>query len=369
MDRLSEYFRKFTSFGVSVLCKDDGPSSIGMHYEKSFICGSFWSICGLKILSGENIPDECLAKILAKLKRCLTVVNSRSKSTEISTAKGFRQYDNEEFYTANIQSTLYAVQIYHLLEKTGTDENEMIRDLIIQDSDLESILMFIKLLWNDKAGFFYNSLNYKSSHDLRHTMSSLCTFVLTNELLRIERNEILEKMQEFVNFDLFFKFIKSHFNQDGGVSLVPGGQSHAAAAFCLIGIFILIDRLHKISKIRIQLLVTWLLGRISVSGGVSGRVGKSNDICYIWWSLATLMLIQKNYRKKIVIFRDDSVPLQIYNFILNSQNKDGGFSSNTSCSKSDPYHSFTALLALCLIDEFVDGAKFSRIDPLFALPA
>lgn len=365
MDSLSEYFGKFIKFGVSILCENKDFNHIAIPYEKSFICGSFWSICGMTICS-ETVQEKDLKRILAKLQECLTLVDS--KGSRCLEAKGFRQYANDEWYTANIQSTLYAVQIYHLLEKTNMYENWEIRKLLADKYDLECILEFIKLLWNGKTGFFYNSLNYNSSHDLRHIMSSLCTFALVQGLLHVPKDEIAEKLQDFVDLDLLFKFVKSHFNQDGGVSLVPGGQSHAAAAFCLVGTLILINRLCKISEIRIKLLITWLLGRISASGGMSGRVGKSNDICYIWWSIATLMLIKKHYPKTIIIFRDKSVPLRISNFILSSQNKDGGFSSNKSCSKSDPYHSFTALLALCLIDEFVKGSQFPRIDPLFALP-
>lgn len=112
---------------------------------------------------------------------------------------------------------------------------------------------------------------------------------------------------------------------------------------------------------------SWLLERISINGGMNGRVGKSNDICYIWWSLATMFMLVKYYKKSVKLF-NQTVIARITRFIGESQNSDGGFSANKSHENSDPYHSFTALLATALLNQFHNQYNIHEIEPLFAIP-
>ncbi|BAM38691.1 uncharacterized protein TOT_010001216 [Theileria orientalis strain Shintoku] len=375
MDNLNEYMSKFLIKGVHLLCTDKNDNyNIKLVNEKSFICGSFWAISGLSA-SKWNINQEDLKKILRRLRLCIKtskidektgVKGDHTQANCTNTVKGFCEFTDQNLYETNIQSTLYAIQIYYMVKRLKQFEKYELDNLLLDDEEVECVVNYAKQLYDKKIGCFYNVnrkplREYNGSEsvpstpfgaDLRHTMAALCTINLCYKILGYSDEEIQKKIENEMNVELIYRRLKEHFNDDGGIALQVGGESNVAGCFCCIGSMILIKRLNSLSTSRIRRLVLWLLERISISGGVSGRVGKSKDICYMWWNLATLTLIRGNHRKATRLF-NENVARKMLEFIAISQNEDGGFSCNKSSTVSDPYHSFTAILSISLLREYL----------------
>ncbi|UKK00124.2 protein geranylgeranyltransferase type II [Theileria orientalis] len=375
MDNLNEYMSKFFIKGVYLLCTDKNDNyNIKLINEKSFICGSFWAISGLSALKWD-INQEDLKRVLRRLRMCiktskiaenLGVKGGDTQTNCTNKMKGFCEFTDQNLYETNVQSTLYAIQIFYMVKRLKQFEKYELDDLLLDDEEVECVINYVKELYDKKIGCFYNvnrkALNeYNSNNrlpntpfraDLRHTMAALCTINLCYKILGYSDEEIQKKLENEINVELTNKWLKEHFNDDGGISLQIGGESNVAGCFCFIGSMILIKKLDSLSTSRIRRLVLWLLERISISGGVNGRVGKSKDICYVWWNLATLTLIKGNYRKSTKLF-NENVARKMLEFIAISQNEDGGFSCNKSSNVSDPYHSFTAILSISLLKEYL----------------
>ncbi|XP_954543.1 type ii proteins geranylgeranyltransferase beta subunit, putative [Theileria annulata] len=390
LNKLSEYLNNFLIGGINLFSAPDSVNKFSekrLLFEKSLVCGSFWSISALTILS-EPISQSNLISLLKLLNSCFTnintfsytSVNSNSSHSSVVTntefgpvLKAFMEYNNN-LYSDNIQSTLYAIEINYLLRNFPLYKQSQsgIDHLLLTSSDLIPIINYIKSLYNPE-GYFFNhfkpSNEYSIPHytDLRSTMSALCAFTLALKLLNYYETQITDELNKSFDLDRIYKFLRSHFNSDGGISLSKNAQSHVAGAFCCIGSLVLIERINSISHKRIKLLISWLLERMSINGGINGRVGKSNDICYIWWCLSTLFLLVKYYDKPVKLF-NQTVIARISRFVEQSQNSDGGFSANKSHENSDPYHSFTALLSIALLNQFHNKYNIHEIEPLFAIP-
>ncbi|UKJ87715.2 protein geranylgeranyltransferase type II [Theileria orientalis] len=375
MDNLNEYMSKFFIKGVYLLCTDKNDNyNVKLTNEKSFICGSFWAISGLSALKW-NMNQEDLKKVLRRLRMCIKtskiaentgVKGDHTQTNCTNVVKGFCEFTDQNLYETNIQSTLYAIQIYYMVKRLKLFEKYEVDDLLLDDEEVECVVNYVKHLYDKKIGCFYNVnrkplkeyngnktvFNAAFRADLRHTMAALCTINLCYKILGYSDEEIQRKLESEMDVEMIYKRLKEHFNDDGGIALQIGGESNVAGCFCCIGSMVLIKRLDSLSTSRIRRLVLWLLERISISGGVSGRVGKSKDICYIWWNLATLTLIKENSRKSTKLF-NENVARKMLEFIAISQNEDGGFSCNNSSNVSDPYHSFTAILSISLLKEYL----------------
>eukprot|EP00916_Digyalum_oweni_P012790 GHVL01021108.1.p1 GENE.GHVL01021108.1~~GHVL01021108.1.p1 ORF type:complete len:115 (+),score=21.79 GHVL01021108.1:470-814(+) len=94
---------------------------------------------------------------------------------------------------------------------------------------------------------------------------------------------------------------------------------------------------------------------IDTGGGFNGRPDKAPDVCYSWWILATLAIINK------VDWIDGE---SLIRFILASQdNEDGGIADRPG-DCPDVFHSFFGIAGLSLLG--VDG--LNSVDPVYALP-
>ena len=73
---------------------------------------------------------------------------------------------------------------------------------------------------------------------------------------------------------------------------MPGAESHAAYSFCAVGALAVIDRLDLIDR---DELGYWLMLRQTDAGGFNGRPEKLPDVCYSWWALSSLVMIQREH--------------------------------------------------------------------------
>lgn len=92
-----------------------------------------------------------------------------------------------------------------------------------------------------------------------------------------------------------------------------------------------------------------------MSGGLQGRPGKLQDVCYSWWALSALSILGKVHWLDV---------LALQRYILNCQDEVGGGISDRPDDMVDVFHTFFGVAALALLG--YDG--LATIDAAFALP-
>ncbi|RZC50587.1 hypothetical protein C5167_019018 [Papaver somniferum] len=110
--------------------------------------------------------------------------------------------------------------------------------------------------------------------------------------------------------------------------------------FCCVGALAIAGSLHHIDK---DLLGWWLCERQVKSGGLNGPPEKLPDVCYSWWVLSSLIIIDRVHW----IDKD-----KLARFILDCQDKE------------NVYHTYFGVAGLSLLE--YPGIK--AIDPAYALP-
>ncbi|EWC87556.1 hypothetical protein PFNF54_03680 [Plasmodium falciparum NF54] len=286
----------------------------------------------------------------------ISLINKKRETIDEVLITGFSPCNKKNVYEANIISTLSAIQILFLLNKT--DENS------ISTKTLLEIYNFVIFLFDEEKGYFHFSLKsvqYKFDGDMRFMFCSLCTLYLLNKLFK-ERNIYVNN----INNNKCIHWIINCFNIDGGFSNLPGSESHAGTTFCAIHSLKLLKNekgktYFSYNPIMKKKLIRWLCERYD-NFGINGRVGKDHDVCYSWWVLSSLSSLNVNLGKAF------NVNI-IINFILKCQDKvNGGFSRigqdeyniNKKCmnyfknenfffKQTDQFHSFFSLCALSLI--------------------
>lgn len=104
-----------------------------------------------------------------------------------------------------------------------------------------------------------------------------------------------------------------------------------------------------------DLLGWWLCERQVKSGGLNGRPEKLADVCYSWWVLSSLTIIERAHW----IDRE-----KLKTFILDCQDKEHGGISDRPDDAVDVFHTFFGIAGLSLLE--YPGLK--PIDPAYALP-
>ncbi|CAK9437565.1 uncharacterized protein LODBEIA_P19430 [Lodderomyces beijingensis] len=153
-------------------------------------------------------------------------------------------------------------------------------------------------------------------------------------------------------------FVMKCFNFDGGFGLVPGSESHAAQAFVCVGALAIMDKLDVLGAANDVKLASWLSERqVLPSGGFNGRPEKLPDVCYSWWVLSTLSILEKKHWVDLD---------KLARFILSCQDLEKGGISDRPNNQTDIYHTCFGICGLSLIDYAKYG--FDEIDPVYCMP-
>ncbi|KAI3822616.1 hypothetical protein L1987_10211 [Smallanthus sonchifolius] len=132
----------------------------------------------------------------------------------------------------------------------------------------------------------------------------------------------------------------------------PGAELHTGQIFCCIGALAITGCLHYVDK---DLLGWWLCERQVKSGGLNGRPEKLSDVCYSWWVLSSLIMIDRVHwidKEKLV------------KFILDCQDKENGGISDRPDDAVDVFHTYFGIAGLSLLEY----PRLKAIDPAYALP-
>ena len=79
-------------------------------------------------------------------------------------------------------------------------------------------------------------------------------------------------------------------NFDGGYGVDPQAESHAGQVFTCVGALAIAGRLDLVDQDRLG---AWLSERQLENGGLNGRPEKLEDVCYSWWVLSSLAMIDR----------------------------------------------------------------------------
>ncbi|CAA6660639.1 unnamed protein product [Spirodela intermedia] len=209
-------------------------------------------------------------------------------------------------HDAHILYTLSAVQVLALLD-----------NLDILDAD--KVSSYVTGLQNEDGSF---SGDEWGEIDTRFSYCAICCLSLLHRMDKI-------------NVAKAVSYVVSCKNLDGGFGCVPGAESHAGQIFCCVGALAITGSLHHVDK---DLLGWWLCERQVKSGGLNGRPEKLPDVCYSWWVLSSLIMIDRDKEKGGISDRpDDAV---------------------------DVFHTYFGVAGLSLLE--YPGVK--PIDPAYALP-
>lgn len=79
-------------------------------------------------------------------------------------------------------------------------------------------------------------------------------------------------------------------NFDGGFGGTIGAESHAAQVFVCVAALAILDRLDVVDG---ETLGWWLCERQLPNGGLNGRPEKLEDVCYSFWVLSAMSILNK----------------------------------------------------------------------------
>lgn len=186
-----------------------------------------------------------------------------------------------------------------------------------------------------------------------------------------------------INLEKAVQFVLSCQNFDGGFGAAQGAESHAgqsmllihlirnmetvansailsllhaysiSTVFCCVGALAIADALHHID---IDTLAWWLSERQTKSGGLNGRPEKKHDVCYSWWVLSSLAMLDR---------LDWINKEMLKTFILRCQDDEAGGISDKPGNMVDVFHTFFGIAGLSLLEA---EPNLKPVDPIFALP-
>ena len=138
----------------------------------------------------------------------------------------------------------------------------------------------IVLLQNKNTGAFAGDTIY-AEYDTRFIYCAFQTLSLLKALDRIDVPAAVKYIHRCRNFD-------------GGFGLAPRAESHAGQVFTCLGSLSIVNQLHiPENKSWLDTCGLWLCERQLPMGGLNGRPEKLEDVCYSWWVLSSLKMIQR----------------------------------------------------------------------------
>ncbi|CAA2993631.1 geranylgeranyl transferase type-2 subunit beta 1-like [Olea europaea subsp. europaea] len=233
--------------------KDDFVSVVMEHLRLN---GAYWGLTTLDILGKLEAVDQ--DEVVSWVMQC------QHKSGGFGGNIG---HDPHLLYT------LSAIQVLALFDK-------------IEVLDIEKVSNYIAGLQNEDGSF---SGDMWGEVDTRFSYIAICSLALLHQLDKI-------------NVEKAVKYILSCQNLDGGFGCTPGAESHAGQIFCCVGALAITGSLHHVDE---DLLGWWLCERQVKSGGLNGRPEKLPDVCYSWWVLSSLIMIDRVHwidKEKLVKF-------------------------------------------------------------------
>lgn len=155
-----------------------------------------------------------------------------------------------------------------------------------------------------------------------------------------------------MDVDKAVKHIAACTNFDGGYGVSPGAESHSGQIFTCLAALSIAGRLDLVEKDKLG---RWLSERQVAAGGLNGRPEKDEDVCYSWWVLSSLSIIDRTHwidRQKLITF------------ILKCQDTELGGISDRPGNMVDVWHTLFGLTGLSLLGY----PGMAEVDPVYCMP-
>lgn len=148
-------------------------------------------------------------------------------------------------------------------------------------------------------------------------------------------------------------YIRKCKNFDGGFGACIGAESHASQVFVCTAVLAVLDRLDEIDQ---DTLAWWLAERQLPNGGLNGRPEKLEDVCYSFWVLSSLSILNK------LSWIDSD---KLIAFILSAQELENGGIADRPGDQPDVFHTHFGVAGLSLLGY----PGLEDIDPVYCMPA
>lgn len=143
-------------------------------------------------------------------------------------------------------------------------------------------------------------------------------------------------------------YVVSCANFDGGYGVCPGAETHSGQIFTCVAALTIAGRIDLVNRDKLG---RWLSERQVEGGGLNGRPEKDEDVCYSWWVMSSLKMIDRLH------WIDGR---RLTNFILASQDTERGGISDRPGDMVDVFHTNFGIAGLSLLKypglEEVDAA-------------
>jgi geranylgeranyl transferase type-2 subunit beta len=313
--------------------EDTSKSDVFYFTDHKRLSGVYWALTSLELLGSLNLlsrqaildyvmscyhPEVLLREDGSMLSTVSAEVQPRSHET-----RKFAAFGGNADQDPHLLYTLSGIQVLALYDALN---------LI----DCEAIVAYVAALQQGNGSFAGDEWG---EVDSRFSYCALLTLAILGRM-------------DAVNLQTAVDYVMSCVNFDGGFGCIPGAESHAGQIFCCVGALKLCNALDQIDD---ELLGWWLCERQLPCGGFNGRPDKKEDVCYSWWVLSSLAMLDK---------LDWIDSQKLVSFIQECQDPDAGGIADRPGDMADVFHTFFGLAGLSLLGD----QNLESIDPMYALP-
>lgn len=301
----------------------------------------------------------------------------------------FREKHKKFVEALDKKTDTFEYYVMEHLRMSGVYWAIMAMDLMdgLESLDQQKIVEWVISCWQPNGGF---SGNVGHDAHLLYTLSAIQILVIFDELDKIDIDKVtkyvsdlqqsdgsfigdewgeidtrfsycalccldlLGKLNDTIDLEKAIAFIYRCRNFDGGFGAVPGAETHSGQIFCCVAALAIARGANAFDDDR-DVLAWWLCERQLPTGGLNGRPEKKQDVCYSWWVLSSLSILQRI---------DWIDKLKLGEFILSCQDKEDGGLSDRAGNMADVFHTYFGIAGLSLLGY----PNLNSIDPVYALP-
>ncbi|XP_013143093.1 PREDICTED: geranylgeranyl transferase type-2 subunit beta [Papilio polytes] len=298
---LQKHSDYLASYGLN---KDDFEFCMTEHLRLS---GIYWTLTAMELMNqSSRMPKE---EIIEFITSC-----QDKESGGISASIG---------HDPHILYTLSAVQVLAMYDR-------------LDAIDIEGVVRFAISLQQEDGSFYGDKWG---EVDTRFSFCAVMTLSLLQQL-------------DAINVTKAVDFVLSCMNFDGGFGSRQGSESHAGLIYCCVGTLSICKRMDALHA---DELAWWLCERQLPSGGLNGRPEKLPDLCYSWWVMSSLSMLNR-------IHWVDKNNLE--QFILACQDSETGGFSDRPGNITDPFHTLFGLAGLSLLG----NTSIKPVNPTYCMP-
>ena len=213
--------------------------------------GVYWGLTALHLLGH---PDA-----LPRGETISFVLSCQHESGGFGAAPG---HDAHMLYTVSAIQILATVEALEELDQRGK-------------AGQKKVAKYVAGLQDRSSGAFNG--DEWGEKDTRFLFGAFLALSLLQELDLVDVPKAVEYVQACANFD-------------GGFGVSPGAESHSGQIYTCLGALAIAKRLDVVDRDRLG---GWLSERQLPSGGLNGRPEKLEDVCYSWWVVSSLAIIDR----------------------------------------------------------------------------